>query len=193
MADVNERIERLITRRLDDELSADERLELDRALLQDPEARALLEEYERVDAAASVALASTVAKESETVAPFPRISSQPVRSGYNRAWWALPAAVAAAVALLVVFKGPGSPGPQLVDQETGPALEQTQLQPDPTRMPEGYSPVRQTGYGTNLERSTDRDLLYILGTDGNVYVIEQERIRTARTPNAAVRPASADF
>ena len=44
MSPVNARIEQLIVRRLDGELTDDERLELDRALMRDPRARRLLQE-----------------------------------------------------------------------------------------------------------------------------------------------------
>ena len=46
----DERTERLITRKLDGELTEAESLELDKALVRSPEARSLLEDYERTDA-----------------------------------------------------------------------------------------------------------------------------------------------
>ncbi len=46
---IDERTEQLINRRLDHELSEEEALELNKRLIRSPEARALLEEYERTD------------------------------------------------------------------------------------------------------------------------------------------------
>jgi anti-sigma factor RsiW len=193
MSNVDENIERLIVRRLDGELTEDERVELDRALLRSPEARALLEEYERIDASASAALASSLAADGEPSVSFPRIAAPPARKGYSRAWWALPAAVAAAIAVLVTFIGPRPKGPELVTEFSGNGSEQVTPPPQIPVAPEGLAPVRQAGYGSDVDRSTDRDLLYILGTDGNVYVIEQEWVRTARTPRSGVRQASGDL
>ena len=56
MANVDEHIERLISRQLDGELSADQELELNQALIGSSAARALMEEYEKNDLAARMVL-----------------------------------------------------------------------------------------------------------------------------------------
>jgi hypothetical protein len=53
---IDERTEYLINRRLDNELTSDEQLELDKRLIRSPEARAMSEEYERFDRLARTAL-----------------------------------------------------------------------------------------------------------------------------------------
>ena len=55
---VDERVEHLINRRVDGELTGAESLELDQLLVRSPEARSLLEEYERTYALAREALGS---------------------------------------------------------------------------------------------------------------------------------------
>jgi anti-sigma factor RsiW len=60
---IDERTETLITRRLDGELSAEQSLELDKLLIRSPEARALLEESERIDRLAATALRGALAHE----------------------------------------------------------------------------------------------------------------------------------
>jgi anti-sigma factor RsiW len=57
---MDERLERLINRRLDGELTDAEQVELDRWLLRDPAARQCLGEYERIDAWSKEALAEVL-------------------------------------------------------------------------------------------------------------------------------------
>lgn len=54
----NEQLERLIVRSLDGELTDDEQLALDRELIRNPEARALMDEYRDVDSACATALST---------------------------------------------------------------------------------------------------------------------------------------
>jgi anti-sigma factor RsiW len=192
MSNVDPKIERLIVRRLDGELTPDEQLELDRALLKCPEARALLEEYERIDGLASVAVASVVADNQEAAASVPVRHRHPAR-GYSRAWWALPAAVAAAIALVVTFGVPDANGPQFVEQPPGAPVESDQPTVTPVPTPEGIGPVQHAAYGSSVDRDTDTTAYYIVGPDGNIYVLEQQRVRTARSPNAGISPASGDL
>jgi len=60
---IDEHVERLINRRLDGELTEDESLELDRQLIRSPEARALVEEYERAGALAGDALRAALGED----------------------------------------------------------------------------------------------------------------------------------
>ncbi len=193
MSRVDQRTERLIVRRLDGELSEDERAELDRTLLRCPEARALLEEYQRIDGAAVAALSASAVSCGKPIETFPRVAQPATSRGYSRLWWVLPAAIAATIVLMVTFAGPRGTGPEMVSAPVVAPTDQGDPEPRPAAVPEGLGPVRQAGYGTDVDRSTDRDLLYILGTDGNIYVLEQERVRTARTPGRGVRQASGDL
>jgi anti-sigma factor RsiW len=193
MSNVDPNIERLIVRRLDGELTPDEQLELDRVLLKCPEARALLEEYERIDGLASAAVASVVADDREMPARSEPLGQQQPAHGYSRAWWALPAAVAAAIALAALLGVPDVKGPQLVEQPPSapPKLAQSAVNSVPTT--DGLGPVQHAAYGSTVNRATDTTTYYIVGPDGNIYVLEQQRVRTARAPNAGIRPASGDL
>jgi len=53
---IDERTEQLINRRLDGELTSDEQLELNKRLIRSPEARALIEDYQKMDALAHATL-----------------------------------------------------------------------------------------------------------------------------------------
>ena len=186
MSGVNEKIERLIVRRLDGELTEDEQLELDRELLRSPEARRLLEDYQRIDSDAAAVLAE-VLPDSQTV-PEVRLAA-PSRSyrGYGRFWWVMPAAVAAAVALAVVLTEPGPSRPQLASQPATAPVKQVQPV-SPHRYDD--SGVYRASYGTNnLSRSVDQNRLYIMGPDGNLYVVDQRHTRTARQPIRTRGPA----
>lgn len=195
MSRVNERIERLIVRRLDGELTADEQLELDRELMRSPEARDLLDSYQQIDEAASAALVEAVGTDNElSVALADLPATVPARSTrHGRAWWALPAAVAAAVSVLVVLYTPQPPGPTLTERKA-PA-PRPRAQPARHVQP-GDAGVYRANFDTrNLSRSTNQSRLFIQGKDGNLYVIEQRHTRTARQPisNAGLRRVSGDL
>ena len=196
MSTVNERIELLIIRRLDGELTPADELELDRELIKSPEARTLLEEYRRIDAEAASALSEALAERVVPLSPAEPIASSRPRAAYSRAWWLLPLAVAAAAALVISFMGLPTGGPEIAGAPVGgPNADTAAAQPrTPAYIPEIGSGVYQAGFRTDLlDRATDTESLYILGNDGNVYVIEQQRIRTARTPNSGIRRVSGDL
>lgn len=88
----SERIERLMCRRLDGEISADETAELDHALHTDPAVKALFEEYARNDELAAEAL--RVDYESAMAA---------AESGHHRRVWLAAAAVTLAAAAVILF------------------------------------------------------------------------------------------
>jgi len=190
MASVDKDIERLIVRRLDGVLTEDEALQLDRALIRNPEARALLEDYRRVDALASAALADALGAEAsfDVSTLTPRESAEvPVPVIYRRGTWLIPGAIAAAL-LAMVLPTP-SRHHQDGSQAAAPTSSATRIsRPVGTIDPHGAAP---RGFGSpNLQRNvshlprtkgqTVRDVIGVMGDDGGVYWIEVDRSRTVR-------------
>ena len=95
---LDERTEILMNRRLDGELTPDESLELDKLLIRDPQGRALLEEYARMDKAAGEVIRAVVSTPAKRIEPA-ECSSW---AGPLRRWWysfGLVSAVAASITL----------------------------------------------------------------------------------------------
>ncbi|MCP4248009.1 MAG: hypothetical protein GY778_13255 [bacterium] len=197
MSPVNSRIEQLIVRRLDGELTDVERLELDRALIRDPNARRLLQESERIDVLAGASLTAAVERDGEdNTDGLSYVPPAAARRSYSRVWWAMPAAVAAALALgaILLPQKTETPGIVRIDSVT------TQ----PTDSEGGSRPIsinpdaglRQASYESpGVERAVQQNLLYVVGDDGRIYVIDQQRIRTTRQPTrgANIRQVSGDL
>ena len=178
-----EDIERLISRHLDGDLSPDEKLQLDRAVLRDPETRRLLEESQRIDALASAALSEVVSDAEpafdplELARPLPQTS----RSGYRRAWWLMPGAIAAGFLLLFAVRSSVTPlvteGPMV---RSGPVVTRA-LDEAPKVLEPGT--IDLASYGPQrIKRHTDRELIGIVGEDGNVYWLEIDRVKTLKGP-----------
>ncbi len=175
MSQVDERIERLIVRRLDGELTDDESLELDRELLRSPQARQLLGEYQEIDGAAADALTTALGVDSNYSSPFP-VVGMPLRRGrHSWRWWALPAAIAAGLAVAVVMMPRPQAELQIAKVPAQPVIPQTNhIEPVDAgaRLP-GRSGIQQANYRTgSVDRAVNQDLLYIVGDDGNIYVID---------------------
>lgn len=116
-------LERLISRRLDGESTADENILLDREILRNPSAARLLAEESRIDAlAAEVLRPVAVGCATPGFDPLELARSTPrdvtTRSrGLRRVWWGVPAALAALVTLSLIprdswdsfIQHPGSP------------------------------------------------------------------------------------
>ncbi len=125
---MDERTENLITRRLDGEITEAESLELDKALIRSPEARAYLEEQARISRLASRALETAIVARDEEVVPSVAPPAWPARDSrwqrYLRSVVAVAAVfvLAAVVATLPVGKSrTASPGTFGVDRGTGTA------------------------------------------------------------------------
>lgn len=189
MSDVEkdiENIERLIVRKLDGELSEGEELVLNRELIRDPEARRLMEEYERVDGLAAAAMAEALGGDSLSVDPaVPQGQSRrPVARGHHRGWWLVPGTIAAALLAIMVARvsqpsatdtGIARTDPPAAVQripEVGRGHPREGLQRD-VRWPVGREKIR---------RDTGRDIIGVVGDDGNIYWIEIDRIRTFKQP-----------
>ncbi|HEY3242682.1 MAG TPA: hypothetical protein VGM03_04950 [Phycisphaerae bacterium] len=200
-------IERLIVRKLDGELSADEQLALDRAVLRDPEARRMLEDYQQIDALAAQILderlsgaAATANGElriaqdgaerpikSQSARRLPAATGNP-QSRYSRWWWLLPAAAAAAlfVPLMLRTTTPTALQPAVVIAPQ-PVVDEPvprALQPMPVS-----SPVRRAA--SVSDQAIDQDVYYVVGDDGRIYMIEHERQQdfTRERGGARVLPA----
>lgn len=99
---LDERTEQLINRKVDGELGEGELLELQKRLIRSPEARALLEEYEAMEALASEALHGLRAGERlQTQAAAQHAADAVVHAG--RWGWLRPAMAAAAMIAFVVL------------------------------------------------------------------------------------------
>jgi len=189
MASINKDIERLIVRRLDDALTADEALQLDRELIRNPGARALFEDYQRVDALATAALTEVLGDEARSfdVATLtPRAGTRPRPAMYRRGRWLVSGAVAAALLAVII------PSPSLDHGDNGHVATSTppaasQSAPVGTIDPNGAAP-RDLDSGlqrnvSQLPRSrgkTYRDVFGVMGDDGSIYWIEVDRSRTLR-------------
>jgi anti-sigma factor RsiW len=111
---MSDRLEILISRRLDGELSDADSRELDALLASDPAAQRLFSQAARVDRMAAAALPGALSADQ----PCPAI---PVRSiGWRREWinHSLVAAIAACLAMVVLFRGDPSSQPP-TDLRTG--------------------------------------------------------------------------
>ena len=207
MFDKEEHLERTIIRKLDDELSADEAHELNLELIRNPEAQRLLEGYERLDATVSACLADAIGETQElgfdpfelTRTPQTAASTEPRRS-YNRAWWLVPGAIAAAmVALLMVQpKSPSIPadGPLMVQMPSTRIEAPIEASAIPSSAPSNGT--RQAGHRERprqIQRRTARDVLGVMGDDGNIYLFEVDRTRTTKRARRTsdVRQAIADY
>jgi len=193
MAEVNKDIERLIVRGLDGELNDDEQLRLDRELIRNPDVHRLMEEYKRIDELSAAALDQAFAGDRLPLDPemLPSRSQTARGRRYHRGWWLVPGAIAAALLAVVMARYP-------ITQPTDPRVADGASQRGeraPTIARNGFSeqaPMRTVGGQTfqtspRIKRDTGREVLGVMGEDGNIYWIEVDRIRTVRqTP--LVRP-----
>jgi hypothetical protein len=196
----DERIELLITRKLDGTISDEERLELDRAVMQSPEHRRVLEESERIDALCAGALDDEFNAAGRSVGEVTVRHRRSERSG--RYWWCLPGAMAACLGLIVVsgwFANEEGERSSFVDRHPVPARRAPAVGPAfesrPSQTANGIGrpgPMRRVSTGADvMNRHRDTSVYGIVGEDGRIYLIEIERTRTYHYPfgNAAVRTA----
>ncbi len=182
MSDTDYDIEKLITRRLDGELDEDGQLEVNRALIRDPQARSLMEDCQRIDELAKQALRETLMTGEISFDPESLTTSVPKRriNRVPRSWWLIPGAIAAAVLALVIPYPSVAPPP-------GPStavLNGGSVSPNPTirdTRPSPWGTMRTVGTGSpQIQRNTGREVFGVVGDDGNIYWIEVDRTRTLR-------------
>ena len=195
MSNVDKDIERLVVRQLDGELTENEQLELNRELIRNPEARRLMEEYTRIDGLAVAALDEALGDDSLSFDPAALPSrGQPVTARrYHRGWWLVPGAIAAALLAIVVAQFPGastSDQPMAGHRPVQPG----QVMPVPYDGPPRKDIMQNTGFGPvgrTIRRNTGREVIGVIGDDGNIYWIEIDRIRTIKQPGpGSVVPVS---
>ena len=179
---VDERTEQLVNRKLDGELSEAESLELNRALIRSPEARALLEEYARTDGLATEALAAVLSEGSRPVHHPAEIAAW---VGPGRQWWircrrGLGVAVAAAIAALVAGLPGGRVGP-VAPEDYGPPGEST--------VQAGVSPFVQAGAQPvvegprRLNEQIHREVIAVYDEETqSVYLLEMDQVRSKTEP-----------
>ena len=200
IVDPNERIENLINRKLDGELTEEDRLELDRALIKSPEHRAMLELSERIDLMCAETIAEGVSANENDAAGVlemgaSRLLPTSSRGGASRRrswWWAMPAALAACVGWLafsaILSPQPAGDGLQLVG--SGPVSGAGELTPTSSsvRAMDGNGmsgAIRQASTrGRTLDRRRDTQLLGVMGDDGRIYLIEVTRTQAYSRPSA---------
>jgi len=171
----DERTELLINRRLDGELSEQESLELDKLLIRDPAARALMEEYARIDAEAGRALQTVV------IAPASTVQAEQVSAWASARphWWqsfGLVAAVAAAITLGV-----------LLSQRAG-GLRGGEISPSPVAERPSAPGPQSENLWTVGERSRppvniERDVIGVWDRQsGSLYLLEADRAQSPIEP-----------
>lgn len=188
MADRNKDIERLIVRGLDQELSEDEKLRLDRELIRNPEAHRLMEEYKRIDELAAAAISHALDENRMPLDPdtLPGRAEPALLRGRHRGWWLVPGAIAAALLAIVTARFPATPPSQPQVAEITRAAP-TSVVPTVPHAPRSDGLMRTVGTHageTRIRRVTGREVLGVVGEDGNIYWIEVDRIRTIRQPIA---------
>jgi hypothetical protein len=115
MQPIDEKLERLMARSLDGEITDDEALALNKALLRHPEARERMEHYRRDDALAADALRAALgASDARTDAPLRETRQSP--STFKRPRWAMAASLLLLIGAGVWMIGnPLSQGPTTED------------------------------------------------------------------------------
>ncbi len=192
MAEVNKDIERLIVRGLDGELGDDEQLTLDRELIRNPDAHRLMEEYKRIDELSAAALDQALAGDRLPLDPdtLPSRSQSARVRRHHRGWWLVPGTIAAAVLAVMVARYPVTQpsDSRVADRasqrgEHAPSTIRDSSHPNGLMRTVGDAPFRTS---PSIKRNTGREVLGVLGEDGNIYWIEVDRIRTVkRSPLAA--------
>lgn len=187
MTDVSEHLERLMIRSLDGALSEDDELSLNRELIRNPEARRLMAAYRSVDELSAAALNEVTAGEAPAFdsMTWSRANSSKRSRMLGRTWfWLAPGAIAAALLAMIV------PRPAPTNVERMPIVHGLS---SPNYNGDGGSrfagdqgdlmhSVRST---PAIHRNTGREIIGVVGDDGNLYWIEVERTRTVRLPAAS--------
>lgn len=190
-----------IVRQLDGVLGPDEELALKRELIRNPSARRMAEDYEQVDRLSRQALDAVLGGESGRFDVFQLTDIGPRRrarrSPYSMAWWMLPAAIAAAVAFAAVSREVATTGPTKLAERPSLSLGSSSVLPENQLTRDSVRPASTSlkEPARQLIRDVDRELLGVIGEDGNIYWLEVDRMRTIHEPNPKVawRSAKSDF
>jgi len=194
----DERIERLISRALDGELGEDDRWEFEALIRTNPDARALFESYERVDALASASLAADfdggagrahhdASGNGQSTFEYPTAARSAF--GWRRQLRVgIAAAVLAAAAMIVVASLPMSRVTSLFSSDGDRSVAKTgNGQHDWPKAPatgngapmfvDYQTPVHQP---QRIRDDVFRDVIGVQGDDPNVIIILERQTRAAR-------------
>ena len=186
MLRANEDIEKLIVRSLDGELTPDEEHDLNRMVIRDPEARKLYDDYREIDEMARTALGElrhgqptdleSVFAGSNERGPGSR------RAGmrFHRGWLMIPGAIAAAL-LATFIPQPVIPPGNLNKPSIAPILNPL-VNSDRHRPVNHVGHMQPVGNAPRTRSDRGRELIGVVGDDGNLYWIEVQRTRTIRVP-----------
>ncbi len=210
MTESNDHLERLISRKLDGELTPDESLELDKCLIRDPAARQCLEESERIDHLTSALLEEVCAVQDEVLLPA---ASHSVARRRMRWFGAIPAAAAACVAIFFLWPMFSNPSPSSrnvggevvakvpADVEL-PVLAHNSDQPKPAATLASFSgkpakllPLREHGTRLNYYGVLDPETqkLYLLEVKHQTSTQRPNQLRQRGAGQGGVQLASADM
>lgn len=184
MAAWDDRLERLISRRLDGEITQAEDLELNKMIIRSPEARRLSEDLQREDDLLGAALREALSAEPAAMPSMRTRKPYPYRVRVRR--WPVSVAVAAAIAAFVL--GPSHLG--LWGPAQDAASSPRAITSDPVRtagqagaISSGPPVAGDAGVPGYRRRAVDRNVLGVLGEDGKtLYLLEMNRTRTATVP-----------
>ena len=206
----HDHLERLINRKLDNELTEDESLELDKCLIRDPATRQSLEESERIDRLTAALLEEVCAVQDEVVVPAAIRTS----NGRRMRWiGAVPAAAAACLALFFMWPmfyspspRPGNVGIENVAQvpvDVERPLPATDLDPPkPEALLAGYSgrppklrPLREHGTRLNYYGVLDPETqkLYLLEVKHQTSTQRPSQLRRRGAGRGGVQLASGEM
>jgi len=194
MSEINEQLERLIVRRLDGELSADEELALERELIKNPEARRLADDYARLDMVAGAALQDALFH-GRSAASRPLVAAGSSRPRHwTRGWLFIPGAIAAAL-LAMVVPFPGATPSRIEPTKLVSNTPSSAPRPQANKQLPQIAPADSDGVMRNVSnsawlaprtrRDTGREMIGVQGDDGNIYWLEISRTRTVRQPERA--------
>jgi len=201
MANVDKDIEGLIVRSLDETLSEDEELRLNRELVRNPDAQRMMEQYRSIDELAGAALHNALDRNDLPLDPelLPSRAAMASVPRRHSGWWLVPGAIAAALLALVVARFPITPPTHSTVAEVGngnselvPTIIPPQTIP-PDRNQQGGI-MRNADMGTSaprIRREKGRDVIGVIGDNGNIYWIEVDRIQTIRWPGSGAASQSA--
>ncbi len=180
----DDRLERLITRRLDGEMTEAESYELDKLVIRSREARQQLEAAQRQDDLVRSVLQELVSDAPAVVPSVERPRAPVYRIRVRR--WPLPLAVAAAVVFLI--GGPAYLGQVASKRPSLPAGGAASPEPVTVAgLPSVAAPVAGEIDPPEVphyrRRALDRDVFGVVGEDGKtVYLLELNRERTGVVP-----------
>lgn len=193
-------IEDQILKSLDGTLDDQALLDLQRTVMRDPQARRLMDEHQRIDALAGEVIRAAVDDQPLSFDPMALTQAAPTPpiARHHWSWWMIPAAMAAAIAIVLMIPEvnlTSAPQGQLADRAASnidsPLPQTRNVGGD--RRPMDYGGVIPVSTRPNrVRRQTLRDYTGVIGADGRLYLIEVDRTRTLRrTSGRAVRRASA--